>query len=113
MICDSIPEPLEFHLGPGKALQLITLTFWSGGLHYSATRLIIRAGLVITQKRSKREMENASNTQDGASQQGKSKQAKGSTSNASKKEISRAQRWATVRSHLKKNHSNRDKRAAA
>ena len=30
----SIPELLEFYLGPGKPPQLITLTFRSVGLHY-------------------------------------------------------------------------------
>ena len=76
LICDSIPEPVEFHLGLGKPLQLITLTVRSGGLRYSATRPLIRAVRDITQKKTKSKRENSSITPDGTSQKGISKNLK-------------------------------------
>ena len=58
-ICGSVPEPLEIYLGPGKPLQLITLIFKTGRLHYCATRLISTEGSVIDQKRKR---DNANST---------------------------------------------------
>ena len=98
LICDSIPEPLVFHLGPGKPLQSITLTFRSEGLHYNGTRPIITARLCTTQQKSKRKRDNVNSAPDGEPQQGKSKQVKGS------KETARAQRRATARLQIQKYH---------
>ena len=73
LLCDSIPEPLEFYLGPGKPLHLLTLTFRSGGLHYSVTRNI---STVISGNSQKREHEYAQHTPAEDTQQEKSKQKK-------------------------------------
>ena len=51
LLCDGIPEPVAFYLGPGTPSQLITLTFRTGGLRYIATRPISTAALVTTKKR--------------------------------------------------------------
>ena len=91
LICDRLPEPFEFYLGPGKPLQLITLTFRS-------RRSVIRTGSGITQKRRR---DNANATSDGASQQEKSRQAKGKGAKSSKK-------W-----HKKIEQTKNDRRAAA
>ena len=68
LLCDSIPEPLEFYLGPVKPPQLITSTFKSGGLHYSATWPISTVALVTTQKRKR---DNTNSSKDGEAQQEK------------------------------------------
>ena len=69
--CDKIPEPLELYLDPGKPLSVITLTFRAGGLYYSTTRLIRKAGAVIAQNRKR---DNTNNTQMKESRQGAKKQ---------------------------------------
>ena len=69
-LCDTIPEPLELYLGPGKPISVITLTFRSGGLHYSAARPIHITGTVFPQTRRR---DNTNNTQERDSRQGDSK----------------------------------------
>ena len=58
LICESIPEPEFFYLGPVKPVHMITLTFRSGGEHYSATRPLRRDPITNTKKRSKTKSEN-------------------------------------------------------
>ena len=51
LIVDYVNEPIEFYLGPAKPSHSITVIFREGGMHYSATRPIIRAELPIVQKK--------------------------------------------------------------
>ena len=84
MICDSIPEPLQFYLGPGKPPQLITsLTFRSGGLHFSATKPISTVASITTAQKRKRD--NANSPKGGEAQQEKSKKLKGEGAQRSSK----------------------------
>ena len=109
-LCNGIPEQLLFYLGPVKPPQLLTLTYISGCLHYSATWPISTAESVITQKRKR---DNANTMPDGKAQQKKCKQAKGKGVKSKKKEISRAQSLATARFNKKRKQSKNDKRVAA
>ena len=51
LMVDYLNETLEFYLGQTKPPRSKTLIFRAGGMHYSATRSIIREETSIAQKR--------------------------------------------------------------
>ena len=101
-------EKIELYPDPAKPSHSITVTFRAGGMHYSATRPIIRAKSPIVQKGKSK-----NNFHEGASQQNKSKQNKGTRTKRSKHENVKAQKRPSARWWRKIRQSQADKGVAA
>ena len=64
LIVDYLDETMEFYLGPAKPSLSITMAFRAGGMHYSATRPIIREETHIARERTR-----DNNVSEGATQE--------------------------------------------
>ena len=108
LIVDYLDETMEFYLGPAKPSLSITMVFRAGGMHYSATRPIIREETHIARERTR-----DNNVSEGATQEKKSKQTKGTKTTRSQIGSTKAQRRASARWKRKSMQSQKDKGVVA